>query len=220
MKAQPSLLSFSSPLGSQNRFLPSLLIETLVCMPLPLTPTTGLGRKQAVKPILCGHLAADQFVELDLVGGGDDFAIAVIDFELRRRDFGMVLFILEAHGALHFGGGVDESAQRIAGQRVVIAAGIDVFELAGFVIVALGVGALEEEAFDFVGGVERVAFFFVKLLGVAFQNAADIGAIGRAVLVNYFAENQNFAGAEEIGGRPVKSAPIDARGADRFRAGR
>jgi hypothetical protein len=27
-------------------------METLVCMPLPLTPTTGLGRKQAVKPML------------------------------------------------------------------------------------------------------------------------------------------------------------------------
>ena len=42
----------------------------------------------------------------------------------------MVLLVLEAHGALHFGGGVDEGAQRIAGQRVMIA-GIDVFELAG-----------------------------------------------------------------------------------------
>ena len=50
--AQPILLSFSSPLASQNRFLPFSLIETLVCMPLPLTPTTGLGRKDAVSPML------------------------------------------------------------------------------------------------------------------------------------------------------------------------
>ena len=31
-------------------FLPPLLMETLVCMPLPFTPTTGLGRNDAVRP--------------------------------------------------------------------------------------------------------------------------------------------------------------------------
>src|SRR5580692_9432374 len=49
---QPDLLSFSSPFGSQNVFLSSLLMDTLVCMPLPLTPTTGFGRNDAVNPIL------------------------------------------------------------------------------------------------------------------------------------------------------------------------
>ncbi len=110
------------------------MIDTLVCMPLPLTPTTGFGRKLAVRPILRGDLAADQLVELDLVGGGDHFAVAVVDLELRGRDFRVVLLVLEAHRALHFGGGVDEGAQRIAGQRVVVAAGVHVFELAGFVV--------------------------------------------------------------------------------------
>ena len=51
MKDQPDLLSFSSPLGSQKVFLPALLMETLVCMPFPLTPTTGFGRKLAVRPM-------------------------------------------------------------------------------------------------------------------------------------------------------------------------
>src|ERR1700722_5061502 len=51
MKDQPALLSFSSPLGSQKVFFPSLLTETLVCMPLPFTPTTGFGRKLAVRPM-------------------------------------------------------------------------------------------------------------------------------------------------------------------------
>ena len=92
---------------------------------------------------MCGDLAADQLVELDLIGGGDHFAVAVVDFELRRRDFGVILFVLETHGALHFGRRVDERAQRIAGQRVIVAAGIDVFELVRFVITALGVGALK-----------------------------------------------------------------------------
>ena len=130
------------------------------------------------------HLAADQFVKLDLVGGGHHFGVAVVDFELRGRDLGVVLFVLEAHGALHFGGGVDESAQRIAGQRVVVAAGVDVLELAGLVVVSLGVGALEEEAFDFVGGVERVAVLLDRLVGERLQHAANVGGVGLAILVD------------------------------------
>ena len=123
-----------------------------------------LGQEARRQPHAGGDLAADQLVELDLVGRGHDFGVAVVDFELRGRDFGVVLFVLEAHGALHFGAGIDEVAERIAGQRVVVAAGVDVFELAGLVIAAFGVGAVEEEAFDFVGGVERVALFFVEAL--------------------------------------------------------
>jgi len=52
------LLSFSSPLGSRKIFAVTLLIETLVCMPLPLTPTS-FGKKQAVQPHVGGHLAAN-----------------------------------------------------------------------------------------------------------------------------------------------------------------
>ena len=121
-----------------------------------------LGQEARGQPHLGGHLAADQLVELDLIGRGDHFGVAVVDFELRRRDFRMVLLVLEAHGALHFGAVIDERAQRIAGQRVIVAAGVDVLELAGFVIAPLGVHALEEEAFDFVGGVQRVAVLFVN----------------------------------------------------------
>ena len=79
-------------------------------------------------------LAANQFVDLDLIGCSHNFSIPVVDFKLRWRDFRMVLFVLEAHGALHFGGSVDERAQRIAGQRVIVATGVDILELAGFVI--------------------------------------------------------------------------------------
>ena len=38
-------------------------------MPLPLTPVTGLGRKRRRHPQARGHLAADQLVQLHLVGG-------------------------------------------------------------------------------------------------------------------------------------------------------
>jgi len=147
---------------------------------------------------------------LNLVGCGDDFAVAIVDFKLRGRDFGVVLLVLEAHGALHFGGGVDEGAQRIAGQRVIVAAGVDVFELAGLVIGALGIGPAEEETLDFVGGVERVAFFFVEGFRIALEDAANVGGVGRAVLVDYFPEDEDFAAAEIVGGRPIEGAPIDA----------
>jgi hypothetical protein len=94
------------------------------------------GRGQAH---IARHLAADQLVELDVVGGGHRFGVAVVDFELRGRDLRVILFVLESHRALHFGGRIDKGAQRIARQRVVIAAGVHVFELAGLVVEALGV---------------------------------------------------------------------------------
>src|SRR5581483_6332774 len=160
-KAQPNLLSCSSPLGSQKRFLPPLLMDTLVCMPLQ-------GWQEASgEAHVGGDLAANQFVKLNLIGGGDDFAVAVVDFELGWRDFWMVLFVLEAHGALHFGGGVNESAKRIAWQRVVIATGIDVLEFSGFVKAALRIGTFEEEPFNLVGRVQRVAFLLVEGFGIA-----------------------------------------------------
>ena len=54
------------------------------------------------------------------------------------------------------------SAQRVVGQGVIVAAGADVFELAGFAIVPLGVHAIEEEPLDFVGGVQSVAVLLVQ----------------------------------------------------------
>ena len=78
----PNLLSFSSPFGSQNRFLPFLLMETFVCMPLPFTPTTGFGRKRRRQSHVGRDLAADQLVELNLIGGRYHFAVAVVDFKL------------------------------------------------------------------------------------------------------------------------------------------
>jgi hypothetical protein len=48
MKFQPDLESESWPFASKNWFLPPFEIERFVCMPLPLTPVTGLGRKLAV----------------------------------------------------------------------------------------------------------------------------------------------------------------------------
>ena len=92
-----------------------------------------LGEEACGQPHLSGDLTADQFVKLDLVGSGDHFTVAVIDFKLRRRNFRVVFFVLETHGALHFGGRVDEGAERVAGQGVIVATGIYVFELAGFV---------------------------------------------------------------------------------------
>ena len=81
---------------------------------------------------------------------------------------------------------------------------------AGFVVARFGVGAVEEEAFDFIGGVERVALFFVQLVGEGLERAADVGFVRRAVLVDDFAEDENFAGTENVRGAPVERAPVDA----------
>src|ERR1700733_7879336 len=103
----------------------------------------------------------------------------------------MVFFILEAHGALHFCRSVNKCAQLVAGQRMIVAAGVYIFELAGFRIVALSVNTLEEKAFNFIGGVECVAFFFVHLLGKNLERSPNISAVRRAALVNDFAKNQD-----------------------------
>ena len=51
MKSQPDLARPSWPFLSWNRFLPPLDSDMFVCMPLPLMPVTGLGRKLAVRSI-------------------------------------------------------------------------------------------------------------------------------------------------------------------------
>src|SRR4029077_8666104 len=95
---------------------------------------------------------------------------------------------------------VDESPQGIARKRMVVAAGIDVFKFTGFVVAALGVWPLEEKALNLVGGVEGVAFLFMKIVGVTLQSTANIGGIRRAIFVYDVAEDQDFARTENIGG--------------------
>ena len=151
-------------------------------------------------PIPGGHLAADELVELDLIGGGDNFTVSVVNFELRGRDFGVVLLVLEAHGALNFRRGVDEGAQRVAGQRVVVAAGVYVLEPARFGKAPFGVESGEEEAFDLVGGVQGVALLLVQAVREALQHTAHIGGIAGAVLVDDFAEDEHLAGPKKSAG--------------------
>ena len=81
----------------------------------------------------------------------------------------MVLLVLEAHGALHFSRGVDELAQRIERQRMIVAAGGDEIEFAGLVVRLLRIFAGEEEALDFSGRIERVLLFGMELVGVVLQ---------------------------------------------------
>src|SRR5262245_14681232 len=47
-KSQPGFESMSGPFASKKVFLPFLLIDRFVCMPLPFTPVTGFGRNEAV----------------------------------------------------------------------------------------------------------------------------------------------------------------------------
>src|SRR5260221_9233024 len=115
----------------------------------------------------------------------------------------MVFLILKAHGALYFRRGIDEGAQWVARQRMVIAAGVHIVELAGFVVATLGVCALEEEAFNLIGGVERVAFLLVHVVGKLLEQATDIGGVWLAAFVDDVAKDQDFAGAKNIGRAPI-----------------
>src|SRR5450631_4364994 len=116
----------------------------------------------------------------------------------------MVLLILESHGPLHFGACVNKTAQRITGERMIVAARVHVLELPGFGVMLLGVHSREEKAFNFVCGVERVAFPLEYLVGVGFQNTAHVGGEGAAILVNDLTEYHHLAVAEKIRRGPVE----------------
>ncbi len=98
---------------------------------------------------------------------------------------------------------------------MVVAAGVDVVEAADGGEAALGIDAGEEEAFDFVGGVQGVAAFLELLFREGLEEAAGVAGVGRAVLVDDVAEDEDFAGAEDVGGRVVEGSPVDDRGGGR-----
>src|SRR5437879_13922874 len=111
----------------------------------------------------------------------------------------MVFLVLEAHGPLHFGSRVDERTQRIAGQRVIVSAGVDVLELAGFVIAALGIGPFEQEAFELVGGVESVALLFMEFGCEFLPDAAIVSALRLSTFVYTMPDGQLFASTVILG---------------------
>src|SRR5437879_3236962 len=123
----------------------------------------------------------------------------------------MVFLVLKAHRALNFSAGVNELAQRIAGQGVIVTASIYVFELSCVVIALLGVFTLEDEAFNLIRCIERIALFRMQVVGKLLQDASDVSAVRRAAFVSNFAEDEHFAGAKIVGGRPIKCAPIDSQ---------
>src|SRR6201999_4172048 len=94
---------------------------------------------------------------------------------------------------------------------MVVAAGIDVLELASLRVAALGVDTLKEETFNFIGGVEGIAVLLVLFGGKGFEHAADVRGIHCSTLVDNFAEDHHLAGSKKVGGYPVEGAPVDAQ---------
>src|SRR5208337_3715348 len=100
-----------------------------------------LGQERCSQPQVGGNLAADQLIQLNLIGSRSYLAVGVVDLKLRWRNFRVVLLVLESHRALHLGGGIDEQAQRVSRQRMKVAAGVYIFELVRLVVVPLSVFA-------------------------------------------------------------------------------
>ena len=218
MNFQPKLLSCSRSLRIPEEVAAVLADRNVGVHAAAVDADDRLGQEARRHAELRCHLAADQLVELNLVGCQDDVAVAVVDLELRRRDLGMVFFVFEPHRALHFGHRVDEVAQRIARKRVVVAAGVDVLERGRFVEAPFGVEPLEEESLDFVGGVERVAFFRVTLVRELLERAADVAAERLAVAVQDVAEDQHFTRRRKCPRAPNRRRSSRAASADRSRA--
>src|ERR1035441_6552207 len=68
----------------------------------PVDADDWLGKEARRHSHLGCDGAADQLVELDLVGSRHHFAVSIVDLELRRCNLRMVLLILEAQRALGF----------------------------------------------------------------------------------------------------------------------
>src|SRR3984893_777549 len=121
----------------------------------------------------------------------------------------MVFLVLEPHRPLYFRRRIDKRTQRIAGEGMIISAGVDVFELQRFVVAALSIGALEKKALDFVGGIQSVTFLFVQVVGVTLQCAANVGSVRLATLVDDLAKDQDFARAKDMSWSPVERPPVN-----------
>src|SRR5271157_1749550 len=93
---------------------------------------------------------------------------------------------------------------------MVVSAGVHIIELAGLVMLLLGVFSLEDKALDFVGGVERVALGCAQFSSKSLQNTANVGGVGLSILVDDIAKHQHFAGTEYVGRSPIEGAPVDA----------
>src|SRR5581483_1633592 len=131
----------------------------------------------------------------------------------------MVFLVLEAHRALHLGRGINESTQRISGQRVIVPASVDVFEAVGFMEAPFGVSPLEQKSFDLVGRIECKTVAFVLLVGKLFEHASDVGGISRPALVDHVSKHQDLAGPKYVGRSPVKRAPVYAQAEIAFTLG-
>src|SRR5436305_14157513 len=93
---------------------------------------------------------------------------------------------------------------------MIVPACVDVFELQAFVIMALRIGALEQESFNLVGGIEGVPLLLVQFFSVVFQDAANVAGIAGASLVDHFAEYQHLVRATHVIGCPITRSPADA----------
>jgi len=120
----------------------------------------------------------------------------------------VILLVLEAHRPLHFRGRIDERTQWITREGMIVASGVHVVKCIRLMITTLRVRALKQEAFNLIRGIQRVPFFLYKS-PEALQKAANVGSIGRAVLVDDVTKNKNLASAKDVRRRPVKCVPAN-----------
>jgi hypothetical protein len=77
--------------------------------------------------------------------------------------------------------------------------------------VALGITALEEEAFDLVGCVADRAVFREARGKVLFETAAQVAFVGVAIASEDLAKDEHFARTEDIGRQPIERGPVDGQ---------
>src|ERR1700677_798337 len=94
---------------------------------------------------------------------------------------------------------------------MIVSALVDVLELAGLMVGALGVDAIKEEALNLVRGIQRITIPGKLLISEILQNAAYVARVMAAILVNHLAKHKDLARTENVGWRPIKRAPIKSQ---------
>src|SRR5689334_12482590 len=93
---------------------------------------------------------------------------------------------------------------------MIVAARIYIIEFAGLVITPLGVRTVEQKALDFVGGIEGISLLLVEVLCPFLEEAADVGRVRCSAFIDHVAEDQDLAGAKDVGRSPIKGRPVNA----------
>src|SRR5262249_20603213 len=123
---------------------------------------------------------------------------------------GVVLLIAEAHGSDGIRCGIDELAQPVQRQGMVVAAGSDHLETILGVVLLLGIDATQYEALQLRRHISLKAVLALNLSGIILETDTEVRLVGRVIAIADISKNQYLAGSEDIRRQVGDAGPIDS----------